>query len=134
MNIAAEISSLELPPRSYMIVGSGILNALGIRESNDIDLLVSGSVFLTLQEQGWQIESRGDDTFKATSGSFDCMTDWYGQDVATMLENAQYIEDIPYMSLEDVYNWKQKLQRPKDILDLKLIENYTKEQGILLPA
>ena len=45
MDIKKAISQLSLPDGSFMVVGSGLLDTLGIRAAGDIDLLVSYDVF-----------------------------------------------------------------------------------------
>lgn len=123
MNISQEVGKLNLMTNSYVVVGSGILGALGIRESNDIDLIVSQNVFDDFEAQGWAHDSWPDQP-TLTNGLFELGVHWYGKRVDELLENAQYIDSIPYLSLEDVYEWKKRLGRDKDLRDLGLIENY----------
>jgi len=40
-----ELEGLALPQASFMVMGSGILDVLGIRKANDVDLVVSEEVF-----------------------------------------------------------------------------------------
>jgi len=124
MNFKEAIEQLHFPQDSFMVVGSGILNALHIRTSNDIDLIISEELFYILKDRGWQIAKREDGTLKITYKQFECMTDWYGKTLKAMLKDAFFIDDIPYMSLDDVYEWKRRLGRPKDITDLQLIKKY----------
>ncbi len=53
MNLFEEVKRLDLPPGEYVVIGSGILGALGIRDIADVDLLVSPRVFEQLRERGW---------------------------------------------------------------------------------
>ena len=46
MDIKKAISQLSLPDGSFMVVGSGLLDTLGIRAAGDIDLLVSHDVLV----------------------------------------------------------------------------------------
>lgn len=128
MNFQEAIGHLHFPQDSFMVVGSGILNALHIRASNDIDLIISEELFYLLKDRGWQIAKREDGTLKITYKQFECMTDWYGKTLKEMLKDAIFIDDIPYMSLDDVYEWKRRLGRPKDLTDLQLIKNYRLHQ------
>jgi hypothetical protein len=124
MNFKEEIGQLHFPKDSFMVVGSGILNALHIRTSNDIDMIISKELFHLLKNRSWKLAERADGTIKITYKQFECMTDWYGKTLEVMLKDAIYIDGVPYMSLDDVYEWKQHLGRPKDITDLQLIKNY----------
>jgi hypothetical protein len=123
MDVAAKIKELNLPNDSFIVVGSGILGALGIRESSDIDLIVSQQVYDLLENAGWDHDNWSDQTV-LKKGVFDIGRDWYGKKVNQLLEDAQYVESIPYLSLDDVYEWKKRLGRPKDLADLILIDSY----------
>ena len=50
MNILQKVKELNLPEGSYVVEGSGVLDVLGIREANDIDLVVSPEVYEKLKE------------------------------------------------------------------------------------
>ena len=55
MNIIQKIKELDLMPGQYVVIGSGILGVLGIRESNDIDIVVLPSQHEKLRETGeWE--------------------------------------------------------------------------------
>ena len=60
MNIREAISQLLLPDGSFMVVGSGLLDTLGIRAAGDIDLLVSHDVFNNLKHQNYKIQQHED--------------------------------------------------------------------------
>jgi hypothetical protein len=124
MNFAKELKKLDLPVGSFMIVGSGLLDVLGIRASHDIDVVISKESFDILKQRGWEIVVREDGTEKIIHESFDCMTDWYGKSLAAILDDAQWVNDIPYMSLSTIYSWKKSMKRSKDLVDLQLIDEY----------
>lgn len=48
MNIKDELKKLGLSPDNSIVIGSGILSTLGIRESKDIDVVVDENVYLRL--------------------------------------------------------------------------------------
>lgn len=122
--LAERVNDLRIPQDSYLIVGSGILHVLGIRKSNDIDLLVTTEVFSDLADRGWTVTTRDDGTSTVGHEDFDCMTDWYDKGLHEMLPEAQYVDGAPYLALSAVYRWKQELGREKDQADLKLIDDY----------
>lgn len=123
MHIPTKLKELNLEAGSYIVVGSGILGALGIRESGDIDLIVSQEVYDRFEADGWG-HGQWSDHIVLQQDVFDLGRIWYGKSVADLLVNAQYVEYVPYLSLEDVYEWKKNLGREKDLRDLKLIEDY----------
>ncbi len=124
MNIAQKIKELGLANGSYVVVGSGILNALEIRESSDIDIVVSDEVYKKLEEtDGWGKASWSDQVV-LKHGVFDVGKSWYGKTVDELIPDITYVENIPYLSLDAVYEWKKSLGRDKDLNDLMLIEAY----------
>jgi hypothetical protein len=125
MNIVDEVQKLNLPPNSFVVVGSGILGALNIRKSDDIDLIVSDDVFDHLQAQGWQEEGWADQKV-LKRGVFDVGRTWSGKTVDELLKTSIIIHGIPFLSLYDLREWKQEQARQKDLQDIILIDEYLK--------
>jgi hypothetical protein len=48
--------------------------------------------------------------------------------VNEIIDNAEMHGGYPFASLNHVLMWKKKLMRPKDILHIKLIEKYQKNE------
>ena len=128
MNIPQKLSTIDLPSNSFVVVGSGILNALGIRESNDIDLIVTKDVFDNLEKRGYA-ESSWPDQKTLTFNEFEFGTQWFGKDVSKLLRSAEFIDSVPYLNLDDVYEWKSRSSREKDRQDCVLIEQYRNRQS-----
>ena len=53
-DIVTKVRALGLPKDSYIVFGSCPLAAVGIRESNDIDMLVSEQGYEQLKNYSWQ--------------------------------------------------------------------------------
>ena len=114
MDIKKAISQLSLPDGSFMVVGSGLLDTLGIRAAGDIDLLVSHDVFNNLKHQNYKIQQHEDGSDYISIGRFEIMVDWFGNDLETMRESAVYIDEIPHA-------------REKDVRDIALIDEYRQQ-------
>ncbi len=127
MDIIAEVKKLCLPKNSYIVVGSGIMSALNIRDSDDIDLTVSHEVFVMLQEQGWK---KGESAYTEVlkKGLFDVGEEWLGKTTDELLGASTVINEVPFLSLTDLRDWKQKHARPKDLQDIDLIDDYLASQ------
>jgi hypothetical protein len=128
----SRIKKLNLPEGEFMICGSAILDALGIREAQDIDILVSPKLFNQLEKEGWQRHHKYPTTLKHPEGfsgakqTLDFMKENYSLEEALPL--ATYIEQVPFMSLEMLINAKIQLGRDKDFRDIKLIKDYLEKQ------
>jgi hypothetical protein len=125
MDFKQKIAELNLPEDSYVVVGSGILGALSIRASNDIDLVVIEDVYQDIKKLGWKQGLWGEDIV-FQQDVFDIGNDWYGEKAADLLKHAQIIDTVPYLNLDDVYEWKKMKGREKDLRDLELIDEYRK--------
>lgn len=123
MDFKQRIAELDLPEDSYIVVGSGILAALSIRDSNDIDLIVTEEVYRYIESLGWE-QGLWSNQIVFKQDVFDIGNDWYGKSAKELLKTAQIIDGVPYLSLDDVYEWKKMKARDKDIRDLKLIDTY----------
>ena len=49
MNVIAEVKKLRLPFGQYVVIGSGIMAQLGLREANDVDIAVTPDLHVKLR-------------------------------------------------------------------------------------
>lgn len=126
--IIKKVKSLGLPTGSYIVFGSCPMALAGIRESADIDLLVSPELFQSLREQGWREVVKSENDKPLVKGDFEAHAQWnfssYQPTLDHLLESADIQQDVPFASLTEVRKWKQSSGRPKDIADIKLIDEY----------
>ena len=129
-----EIQNLHLPEGEYVVLGSGILCALGIRDSKDVDLLVNRQTFDHLRETGWGdysiVDLDGRKREKLVRGMSETFADmWVGDReyrLEELLKDAQYIREVPFVNLKILREMKNGWGRPKDYLDIDLIDTYLK--------
>lgn len=126
--IIAKVKALELPAGSFVVFGSCPLAAAGLREANDIDMLVSEEAHAMLKAKGWQEIEKGLDDKPLTHDVFDAHTSWnfsaYSPTLEQLLVSADIYSGIPFAALEEVRKWKAASGRPKDSRDIELIDNY----------
>jgi hypothetical protein len=127
--VLSELRSLALPKDDYIVVGSGILDALGIRRSNDIDIVTPSDVFEELRRQGWESVSHLDRE-SLNYGNFEAYLGWDNPDNQPNFDNLIAakvdIEGFNFVSLQRVMKWKKEHARPKDLADIELITDYLK--------
>ena len=127
--IISKVKSLNLPNDSYVVFGSCPLAIAGIREANDIDLFVSPEVFAKLRKAGWQALHKGHNDDPLIQGVFEAHDNWdfsaYSPTLKHLLGSATVVDDIAFASLEEVRKWKVATARPKDLADIKLINEYS---------
>jgi hypothetical protein len=126
--IIAKVKSLKFPKGSYVVYGSAPFAILGIREVNDIDLFVSEELYQELVIKGWKKIYKGPKDEPMTYDIYEAHNTWefspYSPTLPELLSRSFEIGGIPFASLEDVRLWKESSGRPKDITDLKLIDDY----------
>lgn len=129
----AVLKKYNLPLGKYAIGGSGPLGIRGIREINDIDIVVSNDLRDTLiQKYGMvddgivkKIAFPDDDIEAFWEGSFYIQTKEHNTPtVSDIISRAEIIDELPFQSLADVIYFKRIMNRLKDLEDIKLIEQW----------
>jgi hypothetical protein len=128
MNIIEQIKKLKLPFGQYVIIGSGPMDVLGIRQAHDIDIAVMPELFKTLHASGeWEEEERYGKIFLMRDGlDINPELSWsdYPTTTAEAIASALVIDGISFMNLEELKRFKTALGREKDKADVALIEAY----------
>lgn len=130
MNIIQKIKELNFPKDQYIVVGSGILDVLGIRKSDDIDIAVTKDLHQKLRQTGeWEEHERYDRIrvfLKKDVYEIIPQLNWENYNTTTeeAISSALVIEDIPFMNLEELIKFKTALGREKDFKDIELINEY----------
>jgi len=104
---------LNLPSEDYAIFGSGPMMAHGIKEANDLDLIVRNNAWKIVQKEG-------------TPPEIEAWNSWGpGKwDIDKLIDEAEVIEGIRFVRLAEVLKWKKMVNRPKDADHIKMIEQY----------
>jgi hypothetical protein len=135
MNIKNELDKFDLNTDNAVVIGSGILNALNIRESKDIDVVVSLDKYLELKVDGSfeQKENHGKEIL--THNLLEIGESWtvLGKmwNFNDLLENSIVIDNVRYITMQFLLSVKQKWlaegdTRQKSIDDVRLMQDYLK--------
>lgn len=133
MNIFEEIDKLNFPSGSYVVVGSGHLIALGLKEGTDIDIVVTPELFeKCCQDASWEQipwtypEKLGQIFLRKGIVELYLDVNAGGFNPATMelIQRAVIINNIPFASLKDILAFKKEYlkTKPKHQKDIELIE------------
>lgn len=135
----ATLKKLNLPLNHYAISGSGPLGIRNLREMGDVDIVVSPQLRDVLVAQyglidngqvkkvvfpGLNVEAFWEDSFYTIKKDAQTPT------VADMIAHAEIIDDLPFVSLQDVVYFKYKMNRKKDLEDILLIKEWEKSNNI----
>ncbi|MEO5690704.1 MAG: hypothetical protein ABIQ64_00780 [Candidatus Saccharimonadales bacterium] len=128
-SLSKRVRNAGLPLDKIIVIGSGVLEAYGIRAAQDIDLAVEPELFRKLEEMGWTptMASWGEKYF--VKGDCEAWAGWTEPDqdkpgYHDLLPDTVEIDGIRYMSLTYVKAWKQRKARSKDQQDVELISAY----------
>lgn len=127
------LESLHLPEGRYMVMGSGIMEALGLRQADDIDLVVSDDVYEDLRAAGWNDRVASNGSSGIEHDVFQAYNQWTDETEVKKLDellvDADWVDGVAYNSLAKLAFYKARRGREKDLADLELIQDYlnTKE-------
>lgn len=106
---ADKVKALNLPLDQIIVIGSGILDQLGIRPASDIDLAASPDLMKKFSEESGDWIKKFDDNqrfyFVKDDGSAEVWDGWV-------------------VNLEFLSRWKKWRSREKDVQDVKLIDEW----------
>jgi hypothetical protein len=117
-----EVRALGLSPGQYVITASGPMGIRGIRDIDDVDLLVVDALFDELAKRypsdGSRI--RISPTIEAFS-EYAFPSDPSVPGLAEQVAHAELIDGLPFVRLEDLIKLKTAQGREKDLRDIDLI-------------
>ena len=129
---ADKVKALNLPLDPLIVIGSGILDQLGIRSASDIDLAASSDLMKKLSEESSDWIKKFDDNqrfyFVKDDGSAEVWDGWefngqvvsYGELLSQLVE----YDDVRFVDLKFLRKWKSWRGREKDVRDVELIDEW----------
>jgi len=134
MDIFNSLDELGLNSTNSVIIGSGILNALLIRNCNDIDVVVNYETYQELGKNDRFIKAQNHGLEVLTDGLFEIGTSWNILGRSHSFKDLQnhhsvIIDGVCYITLEFLLAIKESWLngndvRQKDIDDVRLIKEY----------
>lgn len=128
-----KLAALGLPPDDFAIFGSAPLMIRGLRESRDLDAVARGAAWAKAVSPAERLEKPAGGGTKAVLAGGDIeFFDVWGPgewDIDDLIDTADVIDGVRFVSLDRVAKWKSLMGRPKDLADLELIERYRRGGG-----
>lgn len=126
MDSFAEVRKLNFLKNEFAIFGSSPLVIRNLRQSDDIDLIVKKDLWHKLAQK-YKVEGFKNNLIKI--GKIEIWNDWLylKERVEELIDDSEIIDDLPFVKLKYVLEWKKKMNREKDIEDIKLIEEFLKK-------
>jgi len=125
MSIIERVKATKLPLDEVVVIGSGLLDALGLRKADDIDLVVSRVLFdrLTVSSAYTQKERAGEPYL--IRDDIEIWMSW-GNDrkpnFDALKDAGVVIDGVTFVNKDFLISWKKQSGRDKDISDIRLLE------------
>lgn len=124
-----KVKELGLPRGEYALFGSAPMGIRGIKECNDVDIIVTEKLWQEyLTKPGWEYTTteNGVEHIESTDDDIEIWRDWqpWYQDITQFIDTAEMTDDLPFVKLEYVLEWKRKFGRKKDLRDVAVIEDF----------
>ena len=129
-DLLTELDALKLPKNKYVIVGSGPLEVRGIRESQDLDILVNDDLWEKLSNKYETLNKNGNlairisDTIEVFGNKTFLNQSSENPTVEEQIKNADIIDSHPFQSLEHLKFFKNISRRQKDLDDIILLQDW----------
>lgn len=117
------LKQLPFSKEDYWLVTGAALVLYNIREeTSDIDIGCTTDLINKLINQGYEYKILNDNTkYIKYNQNIEIYENW-------LFDKVIYIDEIPVISIKGLIEMKTKLGRPKDLEDIKLINNYLKNK------
>jgi hypothetical protein len=120
-----KVKEMNLPLGSYAILGSGPLAVRGLRDSKDIDLIVTPEIYKEYRKKkGWKLRFAYGRFFLRNENIEIWKSIGPGKwNIKKLIKDAEIIEGLPFVNLKDFSKWKRKSHRKKDRSDVELVDS-----------
>lgn len=128
MSILTRVRALNLPTDQIIVIGSGLLDAYGLRHAGDIDLVVTSELFTKLSGTGQYKQEEKNGEAYLVKDNLEVWLDWGGYDFAKLQNEGVVIEGITFVNPLFLIERKRERGTDKDKQDIALLEGYLREQ------
>ncbi len=133
MDILKKLKELNLPFGEYVVVDSGALAARGLREANDVDIVVTRKLFSVLRASGkyQEVEKHGMVFLQSSDVEIIPQLDWddYLTTVEEAIKTADIINGFPFLNISETIKFKTALGREKDFKDIEILQKFLSENA-----
>ncbi len=117
------VKALKLPADQAIVVGGGAMEMLNLRDTTDIDIVVSDSLFATYKaEPDWREYTLTTGKVVLTHDGINLMRSWIGRSYASLKKSAEMHDGVQSISVHDLVLCKQHLGRQKDLSDIQMLQ------------
>ena len=124
-NVFEMVQRLKLKDDEYVVIGGAVMEALKLRKTKDVDIVVADAVYKDFRDnKKWQ-EYRQDNGKNILShNGYNVMHAWMGYDLDKLRRTSFKKGKIQLMGITELIDAKKQLARDKDIKDVDLLVAY----------
>jgi hypothetical protein len=126
-----EARNMNLPLGKYAVSGSGPLAIRGIRDTKDLDLIVTPDIYSHYKKQReWKLRFAYGNFFLRNGNIEMWKKIGFWKDIVNirkLIERAELINGMPFVNLQDFIYWKKRTFRNKDKRDVKLAQDWLRK-------
>lgn len=136
MGLIEVMKGLELPYGAYVVVGGGVLEALGIRLTADIDIVVKAELFEQFLQRGDWIQGQtpsgkmklkkymNHERLKKVEIFLEVNAGDFNPSAEELIARSLSIEGLSFISIPDLIRLKEAYGRVKDLKDIELLQQH----------
>jgi len=123
-----QLRKLRYPKNKMLIIGSGIMALMGIKNNDDIDIWTTPDIHKRMENDRMLVKTvkHGDVIYETKDGNIEIGMNLpcTKGPLSGYLKRAVTVSGYKFMSIQDLLKWKQCMGRPKDKIAIKQIQNY----------
>lgn len=130
------VKALNLPQDHFAIMGGCCLYLHDLRENvpNDIDIIADEVAWELALKNGipQETNSKSGRVIKFNDDLIEVFDSWApGEwDTKKLIDTAEIVDGIRFVNLENVLEWKLRMNRPKDIEDVEKIKKFLSTKSV----
>ena len=120
--LIAKTKRVGLEQEQFAVFGSAVMAVRGMREAPNIDIIVTDKQWIELLKT-----DKPDDEGFIRRGPVKISNWWFAptkKPLPQLIKEAEMIDGLPFVQIENVLDYKIGLQSHKDIRDVEMINNY----------
>ena len=125
-SLTHRVAALKLPADDYIVVGGAVMEVLNLRDSKDIDIVVSNDVYNQFKNNlQWHEYTLVSGKVILTHEGINLMRSWLGRTVQVIKRRDTFTRDgVVFMGPKQLIEHKQHLGRRKDQADIALLRSH----------
>ncbi len=134
MTFVERVQALGFSANEYVVIGSGLLGALGLRTPQDIDLVVSAGLFKALRSSGmYRLSQRHGEEVLETD-DVEIWQTWGAGDesmsFAALYRGGVTVDGVRFCHPQTIIAKKQARHSEKDVKDIELLKAYLRDRPL----